>query len=172
MHKEIISFYSTLRELFVFCPACETPHRLSDCKLFQKSKPEADWKEKLDKDLERLGRIEELLEEKIEVAREAARLVGRKAADKAIRQIDPIFAPLKLNCDDSKVIFHPLDFIVFHGMKNREKPCEVTEIVLLDKAAKTGEALEVQKSLEKAVRQKKVEWMTLRVEQDGGIKIE
>jgi predicted Holliday junction resolvase-like endonuclease len=172
MHKEILSFYSALRELFVFCPACEKPHRLSDCKLFQKSKPESDWKEKLDKDLERLGRMEELLEEKIELAREAARLVGRKSADKAIKQIDPIFAPLKLNCDDSKVIFHPLDFIVFHGMKNRDKPCEVTEIVLLDKAAKTGEALEIQKSVEKAVRQKKLEWMTLRVEQDGAIKIE
>jgi predicted Holliday junction resolvase-like endonuclease len=138
MHKEIISFYSTLRELFVFCPACQKPHRLSDCKLFQKSKPESDWKEKLDKDLDRLGQMEELLEEKIELAREAARLVGRKSADKAIKQIDPIFAPLKLNCDDSKVIFHPLDFIVFHGMKNRDKPCEVTEIVLLDKATKTG----------------------------------
>jgi predicted Holliday junction resolvase-like endonuclease len=172
MHKEIISFYSTLRELFVFCPACQKPHRLSDCKLFQKSKPESDWKEKLDKDLDRLGQMEELLEEKIELAREAARLVGRKSADKAIKQIDPIFAPLKLNCDDSKVIFHPLDFIVFHGMKNRDKPCEVTEIVLLDKATKTGEALEVQKSIESAVQKKKFEWMTLRVEQDGEIKVE
>lgn len=156
MHKEIISFYSALRELFVFCPACEKPHRLSDCKLFQKSKPESDWKEKLDKDLERLGRTEELLEEKIALAREASRLVGRKAADKAIKQIDGIFAPLKLSCDDSKVIFHPLDFIVFHGMKNRDRPCEVTEIVLLDKAGKTGESLEVQKSVKKGRAAKEI----------------
>jgi len=74
-------------------------------------------------------------------------------------QFDPIFAPLKLNCDDSKAIFHPLDFIVFHGMKNRDKPYKVTEIVLLDKAGKTGEALEVQKSIENVMRKKKFEWI-------------
>jgi predicted Holliday junction resolvase-like endonuclease len=172
MQKEIFEFYGALRQLFIFCPACGTPHRLSDCKLFQKAKPAADWKDKLDKDLEQLERAEIALMEKINLAREAYRLSGRRAADKTIRKIDPIFTPLKLNCNDSKVIFHPVDFIVFHGMNNRDKPCAVTEIVLLDKAKKAGEALLIQKSIEKVVQEGNYEWITLRVEESGQIKAE
>lgn len=172
MEKEIIQFYGVLRQLFVFCPSCGKPHRLSDCKLFQKTKPEADWKDKLDKDLSQLERAEELLLEKIEAAKEASRLLGRRAADKAIRKVDPIFAPLKLNCNDSKVIFHPVDFIVFHGMNNLDKPCAVTEIVLLDKAKKSTEALAIQKSIQNTVQKGNYEWITLRVEENGQIKAE
>jgi predicted Holliday junction resolvase-like endonuclease len=151
MQKEIFEFYGALREIFVFCPACQQPHRLSDCKLFQKAKPAADWKDKLDRDLAQLERAEGALLEKIELAKEASRHLGRKAADKAISMIDPIFAPLKLNCNDSKVIFHPVDFIVFHGMNNRGLS-GVTEILLLDKAKKSTEALAIQKSIEKVVQ--------------------
>lgn len=172
MQKEIIQFYGALRQLFVFCPACELPHRLSDCKLFQKSKPEPNWKDKLDRELAQLDRAETALLEKIAMAREASRHSGRKAAHKAIRKIDPIFAPLKLNCNDSKVIFHPVDFIVFNGMNNREDPCSVNEIVLLDKAKKTGEALAIQKSIDKVIQKGLYEWVTLRVAEDGQIKAE
>jgi predicted Holliday junction resolvase-like endonuclease len=171
LQKEIFEFYSALRDIFIFCPACEQPHRLSDCKLFQKTKPAADWKDKLDSDMTLLDRAEMALLEKIELAKEASRHLGRKAADKAIRKIDPIFAPLKLNCNDSKVIFHPVDFIVFHGMNDRDN-CEVTEIVLLDKAKKSGEALVIQKSIEKVVQKGQYEWMTLRVEESGQINAE
>ena len=171
MEKEIIQFYSVLRQLFVFCPACGKPHRLSDCKLFQKSKPAADWKDKLDNELERLERAEVILMEKIELAKESSRLVGRKAADKAISKIDPIFTPLRLNGNDSKVIFHPIDFIVFHGMNNRDNP-EVKEIILLDNSKKAGEALTIQKSIERVVQKGHYEWVTLRVEENGQIKQE
>ena len=140
--------------------------------MFRKTKPAADWKDKLDKDLEQLERAETALLEKIELTREASRQSGRRAANKAVRKIDPIFAPLKLNCNDSKVIFHPVGFIVFQGMNNREKTCAVTEIVLLDKAKKSGEALHIQKSIEKVVEKGNYEWMTLRVEDNGRIKAE
>lgn len=171
MRKEILEYYSVLRQLFVLCPSCGTLHRLSECKLFQKYKPDSDWKDKLDGELARLERAEEAILQKIEEGREASRVLGRRAANKRVRQIDQIFAPLKLNCDDSKVIFHPIDFVVFHGMKD-PKSCAITEIILLDKAKKTGEALTVQKSVEKAVRRGQYEWMTLRVKEDGAIQAE
>jgi predicted Holliday junction resolvase-like endonuclease len=172
MQREIFEFYSALRDIFVFCPACGQPHRLSDCKLFQKTKPVADWKDKLDRDLALLERAETTLLEKIELAKEASRHLGRKAADKAIRKIDPIFAPLKLNCNDSKVIFHPVDFIVFHGMNDRDKLNGVTEIILLDNSNKSSEELAIQKSIEKVVQRGHYEWVTLRVEENGQIKPE
>lgn len=169
MQKQIIDFYSSLRQIFFVCPCCDEIHRLSDCKIYQKAKPAADWKEKIDKEIERLEALEEKLKEKIEASKEAARVAGRRAADKVVRKIDPIFHPLGLNCNDCKVIFHPVDFVVFRGMNNNDGDCSIKEIMLLDKGKKNGQNLSVQKSLEKTVRKKNYEWLTLRVLNDGVI---
>lgn len=169
MQRQIIEFYSSLRQIFFACPCCDEIHRLSDCKIYQKTKPAVDWKEKIDKEIERLEAVEERLQEKIEAAKVAARLAGRRTADKLIRKIDPVFHPLGLNCNDCKVIFHPVDFVVFRGMNNNDGDCSIKEIMLLDKSKKTGQSLTTQKSLEKAVHKKDYEWLTLRVDSDGVI---
>jgi predicted Holliday junction resolvase-like endonuclease len=167
MQKEVLNFYSSLRQIFTVCPSCGEIHRLSDCKLYQRLKPAVDWKEKLDNKIARLEIWEEKLIEKIENAREEARATGRRNANKIIKKIDPIFYPLGLDCNDCKVIFHPVDFIVFKGMNNKIGDCSVQEILLLDKDNKSGEYLSVQKSVEKAVQKENYEWLTLRVENDG-----
>src|SRR5215213_8201726 len=100
MQKQILNFYSSLRQIFLVCPCCDEIHRLSDCKIYQKVKPPADWKERINKEIERLEVLEEKLEERIEATKEASRLAGRKTADKLIKKIDPIFHPLGLNCND------------------------------------------------------------------------
>lgn len=169
MEKQIIDFYSSLRQIFYACPYCEEIHRLSDCKIYQKSKPAVDWKEKIDKEIEHLEALEERLQEKIEAAKEAARLTGRRAADRLIKKIDPVFHPLGLNCNDCKVIFHPVDFVVFRGMNNNEGTCSIKEIMLLDKNKKLGQSLTTQKSVQKVVEKKNYEWLTLRVDNDGVI---
>lgn len=169
MQKEVIEFYTTLRQIFGVCPSCEEIFRVSDCKLYQKKKPAVDWKEKVDNDISRLEILQEKLEEKIELAKEAAREVGRKQADKLIRKIDPIFRPLNLNPNDAKVIFHPVDFIVFNGMNNNHGDASIKNLMLLDKNDKTGEYLNIQNSVEKAVSKANYEWLTLRVEENGTI---
>jgi predicted Holliday junction resolvase-like endonuclease len=145
MQKEVLEFYSSLRHIFGVCPCCGEIFRLSDCKLYQKKKPDSDWKEELDKEIKRLETLEEKILEKIATTKEAARTLGRKNADKLVRKIDRVFFPLKLNCNDCKVIFHPIDFIVFNGMNNNEGDCEINEIILLDKNNKSGQYLKTQK---------------------------
>jgi predicted Holliday junction resolvase-like endonuclease len=169
MQRQIIDFYSSLRQIFLVCPSCDEVHRLSDCKIYQKVKPSIDWKEKIDKEIERLEALEERLQEKIDAAKEAARIAGRKAADKIVKKIDPIFHPLGLNCNDCKVIFHPVDFVVFRGMNNNHGDCLIKELVFLDKNNKAGQGLAIQKSVEKAVQKRNYEWLTLRVSNDGVI---
>ncbi len=170
MKQEIINFYSSLRQIFGICPYCECVFRLSDCKLYQRKKPAVDWKEKIDHEIARLDILEEKLEEKIELAREAAREAGRKQADKHIKKHDTIFYPLKLNPNDAKVVFHPVDFIVFNGMNNNNYGGgSIKNLLLLDKNDKAGEYLNIQKSVEKAVDGGKYEWLTLRVEENGTI---
>jgi len=169
MQKEVLEFYSSLRHIFGVCPCCGEIFRLSDCKLYQKKKPESDWKEELDKEILRLDNLEEKIIEKIEETKEAARTIGRKNADKLVRKIDKIFLPLKLNCNDCKVIFHPVDFIVFNGMNSHDGDCSIKDIMLLDKNNKSGQYLQIQKSIESVVAKKNYEWLTLRVESDGQI---
>jgi len=169
MQKEVIEFYSSLRHIFGVCPCCGEIFRLSDCKLYQKKKPESDWKDELDKEIQRLDTLEEKILEKIETNKEAARILGRQNADKLVRKIDKVFLPLKINCNDCKVIFHPVDFIVFKGMNNNDGDCAIKEIMLLDKNNKLGHYLTIQKSIENAIITKSYDWLTLRVENDGKI---
>lgn len=35
-----------------------------------------------------------------------------------MKQVDKVIHPQKLNPDDAKVIFHPVDYAVFNGMKD------------------------------------------------------
>lgn len=169
MQKEVLDFYSMLRHTFGVCPCCGEIFRLSDCKLFQKKKPEIDWKEEIDNEIRKLDLLEEKILEKIESTKEAARTVGRKNADKLVRKLDKIFLPLKLNCNDCKVIFHPIDFIVFNGMNNNHGDCTIKEILLIDKNNKSGQYLQIQKSIANAIQTKNYDWLTLRVENDGKI---
>lgn len=169
MSTQVIEFYSALRQIFGVCDCCGEVFRVSDCKLYQKNKPANDWKEKIDSEIDRLDRLEEKLEEKIEKAREAAREAGRKEADKLVKKIDPIFSPLRLNPNDAKVIFHPVDFIVFDGMNNNKGEAVIKNISLLDKSLRTGEDKTLQTSIETAVQEENYEWLTLRVEENGEI---
>jgi hypothetical protein len=39
MEKEIMEFYSSLRQIFGVCQSCDSIFRLSDTKVYQKKKP-------------------------------------------------------------------------------------------------------------------------------------
>lgn len=172
MKNDIIEFYTLLRQIFGICESCNEIFRVSDTKLYQKKKPEVDWKEKIDNEISRLERQEEELEAKIELAREAAREAGRKEADRLVKKIDPVFSPLKLNPNDAKVIFHPIDFIVFNGMNSNCCDSSIKNIILLDKGNRKGEYQKIQNSITKSIQSSNYEWLTLRVDESGTIKEE
>ena len=117
----------------------------------------------------RLDGLEEKIDEKEEEMREKAREKGRHKAKSIIKKIDWIFAPLKLNPDDSKVVFHPIDYIVFNGMKSADA---IKNIVLLDRKAEGSGHRQLQRSIERAVERENYEWQTLRILEDGKIKVE
>ena len=125
--------------------------------------------DRLGKEEERLSKIEEKLAEKEDMLREKAREKGRVLAQKKVRRVDPIFHPRRLNPDDSKVIFRPIDYIVFNGMKDGGS---IKNIVLLDRETKEGNHRAIQKSIERVVEKESYEWQTLRVQEDGKIKVE
>lgn len=165
MTPDLIKFFSYQRQIFGVCPCCGDLFRLSDCKVYRKDAPVSDWKEKLEKQSAALDRFEEKLDEKMDALREKARIAGRKQADKLIKKVDPVFAPLKLNPDDAKVVFHPVDFVVFNGMKTKE----LKSLIVLDSKHKPKDLLPLQESIFNAIDKGNYEWLTISVELGGKI---
>ncbi len=166
MIRDILFFFAAQRNIFGICPRSGELFRLSDCKVYLKGKPRKDWMDNLDSVGRKLDLADEKLDQKEESMREKARKKGRRLADLAIRRIDSVFTPRHLNPDDAKVIFHPVDYIVFCGMKG-DGP--IKRIVLLDRIPKSSEHRRVQESIANALDKKQCEWKTIRVHQDGKI---
>lgn len=76
------------------------------------------------------------------------------------------FMPRKLNPDDAKVIFHPVDYVVFDGLIDHN----IRKVLILDR--KDAKDKKLQRSVEKVIEKRNYEWRTLRVLDDGGIKEE
>jgi predicted Holliday junction resolvase-like endonuclease len=166
--SQIVDFFSLHRQIFGVCPHpdCGVIFRLSDCHIYLKKKPPRDWMDALDRMDARLASLEEKLQEKEGEMREEAREKGRRLAQKVIRRIDPIFTPRSLNPDDAKVIFHPIDYVVFNGMKDGGP---MKNIILLDREGTTADQRRLQRSIERTVSKRRFEWQTLRVQEDGTV---
>lgn len=153
------------RRIFGICPHCNDFFRLSDCKIYSKKKPLLDWKDKIERESNKIDSLEEKINEMKKELQEKARKKGRRMANRVIKKIDPIFFPRKLNPDDAKVIFHPIDYIVFNGMKSKE----LKNIVLLDRETRISAHKKIQRSIEKVINHERYEWLTIRVEDDGKV---
>jgi predicted Holliday junction resolvase-like endonuclease len=166
MIRDVLFFFSIQQKIFGICPHSGQFFRLSECKLYLKTKPQRDWLDKLDSRNRQLDTLEGQLEEKEESMREKARTRGRRLANLAIRKIDSVFRPCRLNPDDAKVLFHPVDYVVFCGMKQGSR---IKKIVLLDRVAISSGHRKVQDSIANAINRKQFEWKTIRVHSDGKI---
>lgn len=160
----MLKFFGTQRQIFGICPNSGEFFRLSDCKIYLKGRPTDDWMDGLDDEAQKLANYEEKILPDESKLREIAREKGRREAARIVRKADPLFAPRKLNPDDAKVIFHPVDYLVFNGMKNA---AEISKLVFLDRETKSKEQRRLQNSIEKAVEKEKYDWVTLRVCEDG-----
>ena len=169
MKSEVVQFFNLQRQIFGICPKCQDFFRLSDCKIFLKKKPTLDWMDNINLEKNRLDELEQKLGEKKEDLQKKAREKGRKLAQLKVKKIDPVFTPRQLDPDDAKVIFHPIDYIVFNGMK---APEPIKNIILLDREEKGTDHRALQKSIEKVIERENYEWQTLRVQEDGKIKVE
>ena len=162
---DISKLLTIQRRIFGICPHCSDFFRLSDCKIYSKKKPLVDWKDKLERESGKIDTLEEKILEMKKHLKEKGREKGRRMANRVVKKIDPIFYPRKLNPDDAKVIFHPIDYVVFNGMKNGE----LKNIVLLDRKKGNSTHKKLQRSIESTINHERYEWLTIRVENDGNI---
>lgn len=169
MKKDIIEFFAIGQKIFGTCSArTDDAHffRLSDCKIYRRVRPPKDWFELLDEKEDQINRYDEKTEETRESRREHATELGRKIANRKIRKLDPVFSRNDLNPDDAKVIFQPIDYIVFNGMKKGDS--SMRNIILLDRKAKEPKHDRIQKSIKATLDQKRYDWKTLRIDANNG----
>ena len=172
MNSDIIKFFKLQRQIFGVCPNSNNFFRLSDARVYLKSRPPRDWLENIVDENDRLGRREESLANRERALRNVARLRGRRSAQKMAKKIDTVFTPLHINPDDTKVIFHPVDYVVFNGMNSLNGEGKIKKLILLDRHEKHAEHKKLQRSIEKAVEKGSYDWLTLRIQDSGKIKID
>lgn len=169
--KDAVELFSTMRSVFGICPCCGNIFRLSDCRVFLQGIPKKDWKDKLETQDLAINKLELAIDENERGMRTKAAAKGRRDAQRAINKLDPIFSPLRLHADDAKVLFHPVDYVVFNGMNSSELRI-AKSIVLLDREKKEPGRRQLQKSIEEVIDRGNYEWITLRVSNNGTMKQE
>lgn len=98
-----------------------------------------------------------------------ARKIGRRIAAKSIRKVDKLFHPRRMVAGEAKVIFHPVDYLVFRGMKDHRG---LRDLAFLDRTPITKDHRRIQHSIQRAIDKGRVRWATIRVDENGAVKLE
>lgn len=165
-----------IQEVLAICPCCGELFRLVEGKfIFPQKRPKAceylelvALEERLANMDERITAAEERFEEKIRAQREKLIDVGRKLAKNKLRKIDPIFSAKDIDPQDVKVIFNPVEYLIFHGL-NSEEGVEFVEFVSRSPESRAEET--IVECVDKAVRNGDVQFETLRMNDNGAFEI-
>ena len=168
-NKELVKYFNLQNKIFGINPDTGDFFRLSECRIVKKCKQSPDWLTEIDREYKKIESAEDRLYSQENGIREEARKRGREIANKKIKKFDKIFTPKKMNPDEAKILFHPVDFLVFNGMKSDAR---MQNLCFLDSKKKSVEGKKLQKSLEKAIEKEKYEWLTIRVTEEGKIDYE
>lgn len=117
---------------------------------------------------EKLAVLEERYDAWITRIREAATAKGRSIAKRRLLKIDRVFSARRIDPQDVKVIFNPIEYCVFSGMTAGN----VTAIELVSREPDSRLAEQGLKRIATAVKQGDYSFDTLRISDDGGMDVE
>lgn len=161
-----LSFYlAEGRRVFSICPDCGEVHRLSNLSLAKKGKHEPDWLDEIEgKQLKVVEALEEMEAKKKALQAEARNRAEMEQLPKLLEHAAPAFVGAKIDPRDVRVLFDPVEFIVFEGMNTKDG---VQGVSLLHLGRK-GLLL---RSIAQAIEGKNLGWSTLHVDDDGKVTV-
>lgn len=162
---KLVEVFNELKRIYGICPCCGEPFRLSEAVLFTKTAPPKTVFEKLDDAYDRLDRQNERFEEKEEELREEARRLGQLEARRRLREIAPFFVARRIDPHDVKLLFHPVEYVVFRGMQNDR----CASVDFIDHPPVNRDREKIQRSLDSAITAGNLEWQTFRIGEDGRV---
>ena len=181
--NNLLLFIDNLQNILGMCPCCGDIFLLTDAKIIFSEKKENKSKYGLfllsQKELElqrlKIERMEaslEKLEDKhwqvLEEITEKSREAGRKSAKKTLKKLDPIFSGRNIDPKDVKVIFDPIEYVVFDGMRNGK----IKKVELVGRRPKSKKEENIERSINKAIEQGDYNFKILRIGKEGNIELE
>jgi predicted Holliday junction resolvase-like endonuclease len=165
--NELVQQFQDFRTILCVCPCCGDIVRISDLKLRTTGKTSRTWRDKYDRDVQKMETMEEKFGEIEEELRALARERGRLAAQKVFNNaISPELKKMKYNPFDVKPVFYPIDFLVFNGMNEKES---VDELILLSRQSKSPILNSIRDKIDLAVTQENYGWQEARIDDVGKI---
>lgn len=166
-----------IQEVLAICPCCGAIFRLVEGKFIfpQKSPKPCEYlglvalERKVSDEDDRITSAEERFEKKLEQQRQKLTEQGRKQAKKKLMKIDPTFSAKDIDPQDVKVIFDPVEYLIFHGLHAGDG-VDCVEFVSRTPDSKTQEAFI--KSIDNIIRDGNVEFETLKMKDDGSFVIQ
>jgi predicted Holliday junction resolvase-like endonuclease len=170
MSEVVVDLLQTFRTILCICPCCGDIVRLSELHLRYKGPTPRTWLDTYDSKEKILERKEVLFEEKERRLRDAAVERGRKRVPRMIcRCLDQSIARFNYNPYDIKALLHPVDFVVFNGLNDREK---LEDIAFLSKATQNMILNKIRKSIEAAIERERYDLRVARVSIEGKVQME
>ena len=137
---------------------------MSELKLSYRGRVKRTWIDALWEKEEQMDRAEERFEEKRDEIRAKAQEKGYKQVPKLLRKCTPVVCAHGYYPQDLKALFDPVDFVIFDGLKQKEK---VTQVVFFDGPAHDKQRERIQKSIKKVIRKGNYEWETVKLDENG-----
>lgn len=113
----------------------------------------------------RLGQAQERQESLLENLRADATAQGQRQARRQLLRIDQVFSARKINPQDVKVLFDPVDYVVFQGLNGSG----VKDIRFVNHEPESRDEERLVKTIAKVIKKGDVGFNILRVNKDGTI---
>ena len=170
--NSLIQTIDGIQEILAICPCCGDIFRLVEGKfIFPQKRPKISeylelvfLEKRVSDEDDRLIAVEGRFVEKLRKQQQPLIEQGRRQAKRKLKKIDPIFSGREIDPQDVKVIFDPVEYLIFYGL-NSEKGVELLEFVSRLPEDKTKEV--TMKSIDKCIKTGSVEFETLHMRDDG-----
>jgi predicted Holliday junction resolvase-like endonuclease len=167
--SNLLNVFQSFRRVLCICPCCGELLRLSDLHLKYSGKAPKTWLDTYESQLLSLEEQEVIFAEKEQKIREKSIERGRKKVPLLVKKcLCPEFRKLDYNPYDFKAIMHPVEFIVFDGLENKD----LKNVTFLSRRTSDKEQAGILKSIGKTLDNGDYEWKVSRITMDGKVKFE
>jgi len=163
----LTDFLKEQRHIFGVCPKCSEVWRFTDIQVSYITRYVPDWLDKLERERERLDeQAANLLNKEKEIKKISLDRAKRRILPAKLKAISPLFAKARVSPQDIRTIFHPIDYVCFDGLYSKDR---LKQVLFLDRVPTTPAERIVQSSLRRAIRREALDWVTVRVDDEGNV---
>lgn len=172
----LIQTIDGIQEILGICPCCGELFRLVEGKFVfpQKAVKSCDYldvvslEKRVATENEHVTRAEDRFQAKLDEQQERLALKGQKQAKRKLKKIDPVFSARDIDPQDVKVIFDPVEYVIFHGLSS-ETGVSQLEFISRQPVSRLHEV--TTRSIERAIKNGDVSFETLRLKDDGSFEV-